>query len=199
MHICSIKRKNKTWHVPPPPQARWGEVRLNSQARNPMFVSRFYPNSSTFFGNGKNQIFSYHLFKYCWIYINCSYCDIVNALQYIPEVNTIRSSHTVHSECMPRVDRVLSFFSSRWNWDSPASHRRWVCPPPLAGGGGVHTRWRERGWGVPIPTREYTPWYSMYIVHVFFVVHHASLVLYNFLVSSHYCMQKFRTFEEKMI
>ncbi len=31
------------------------------------------------------------------------------------------------------------------------------------GGGRVHTRLRVRGWGVPIPTRGQTLWYSWYI------------------------------------
>ncbi len=65
-----------------------------------------------------------------------------------------------------RVDRVLSFFSSRRNWDyttpSPAGDRS----PPLVGGGGyTHAcGWGVTGWGggVPIP-RGPTLWYSRYI------------------------------------
>ncbi len=54
---------------------------------------------------------------------------------------------------MHRVDRVLSFLSSRRNnRDSP---------PPFLGGG--HTHLGERGWGVPIPTRRQRLWYSRYI------------------------------------
>ncbi len=69
-----------------------------------------------------------------------------------------------------RVYRVLGFFSSRPNWDSPThSPPAWrVCPPlrvraphPFGSGGGGHTGWRESG-GVPIPTREQTLWYSRY-------------------------------------
>jgi hypothetical protein len=41
-----------------------------------------------------------------------------------------------------RLDRVLGFFSSRPNCGSPS--------PSLAGGGGGHSRLREREWGVPI-------------------------------------------------
>ncbi len=55
-----------------------------------------------------------------------------------------------------RVGRVLGFFSSRPNWDSPTpSPTGEGVPPFLVGGGGViHTRLREWGWGeVPIPTR----------------------------------------------
>ncbi len=52
-----------------------------------------------------------------------------------------------------RVDRVLSFFSSRPNWDSPTpSHAGEGGPPHFGsggGGGGGHTRLRERGWGSP--------------------------------------------------
>jgi hypothetical protein len=64
--------------------------------------------------------------------------------------------------------RVLSFsfFSSRRNSDSPPTPhpqaRVWT-PPPLFGWGGGHTRLRERGWGVPIPTRGHTLWYSVFI------------------------------------
>jgi hypothetical protein len=48
-----------------------------------------------------------------------------------------------------RVGRVLSFFSSRRNWDSPTplSRQASVPPHPMVRGGGGHTR--ERGWGSP--------------------------------------------------
>jgi hypothetical protein len=46
-----------------------------------------------------------------------------------------------------RVDRVISFFSSRQIWDSPHPSPAGECAPhPLVRGGG-HTRLRERGWG----------------------------------------------------
>jgi hypothetical protein len=51
-----------------------------------------------------------------------------------------------------RVGRVLSFFSTRWNWDSPTPLAAGECAPPpptLWSGGGGHTRLRERGWGSP--------------------------------------------------
>jgi hypothetical protein len=63
-----------------------------------------------------------------------------------------------------RVGRVLSFFSSRRNWDSPNPSPEGECAPlpPVLGGG--HTRQGERGYGrVPIPTRGQTLWYSLYI------------------------------------
>jgi hypothetical protein len=44
-----------------------------------------------------------------------------------------------------RVGRVLSFFSSRRNWDSPNHSSAGECAPPRFWGEG-HTRWRERGW-----------------------------------------------------
>ncbi len=61
-----------------------------------------------------------------------------------------------------RVGRVLSFFSSRRNWDSPNPSPAGECAlPPGSGGGG--TLAGERGVGrVPIPTRRHTLWYSLY-------------------------------------
>ncbi len=49
-----------------------------------------------------------------------------------------------------RVDRVLCFLSSRWNWDSPLHPltRRRTCPPPFGSGGRGTLAW-ERGWGSP--------------------------------------------------
>jgi hypothetical protein len=68
-----------------------------------------------------------------------------------------------------RVDRVLGFFSSRWNWDSHTRSPEGECaPPPLVPGGGGHTRLRERGGEGPnSDTGTYpTLWYSMYICTV---------------------------------
>jgi hypothetical protein len=63
---------------------------------------------------------------------------------------------------MLRIDRVLSFFSSRPNWDSPSpSHAGECCIPPSLVPGG-HTWYRERGWGVPVRTRRHTLCYSRY-------------------------------------
>ncbi len=53
----------------------------------------------------------------------------------------------ISKECLwRRLDRVLSFFSSRWNWDplAPSPLGEWA----LLGGG--HTRLRVREWGIPI-------------------------------------------------
>jgi hypothetical protein len=45
-----------------------------------------------------------------------------------------------------RVGRVLRFFSSRRDWDSPNPSPAGECaPPPLVRGEG-HTRLQERGW-----------------------------------------------------
>jgi hypothetical protein len=64
-----------------------------------------------------------------------------------------------------RGDRVLSFFSIRWNWDSPTPSPGGECVLPSFGsGGGGCTRWREvkGGGGFPIPTRGHT-WYFRYV------------------------------------
>ncbi len=44
-----------------------------------------------------------------------------------------------------RVGRVLGFFSSRRNWDSPTPHPQASVPPTLWFRGEGHTRWWERG------------------------------------------------------
>ncbi len=49
---------------------------------------------------------------------------------------------------------MLSFFSSRRNWDSSS-------PPPFWGEG--HTRWRERGWESPMFQRGYIHCGTLYI------------------------------------
>jgi hypothetical protein len=68
----------------------------------------------------------------------------------------ILAKYSVHQD--HRVGRVLSFFSCRWNWDSPNPSTARVCPPPPWYRGEVHTRWRERGW-----ERGHTLWYSFYV------------------------------------
>jgi hypothetical protein len=66
-----------------------------------------------------------------------------------------------------RVGRVLSFFSSCRNWDSPTPYPQASVPTPPFGWGageGGGTLAYERGvGGIPIPTREHTQWYSVYI------------------------------------
>jgi hypothetical protein len=72
-----------------------------------------------------------------------------------------------------RVDRVLGFISSCPNWDSPNPvTRKRVCSPLLwlgGGGGAQHTRLRERGWGVAIPTKGQTLWCSRYICTLWYI------------------------------
>ncbi len=61
-----------------------------------------------------------------------------------------------------RVGRVLSFLSSRRNWDFPNSSPAGECAPPRFWG--RVTLAGERGVGrVPIPARGHTLWYSLYI------------------------------------
>ncbi len=59
-----------------------------------------------------------------------------------------------------RVDKSVKLFL-QWlelGLPHPLTRRR-VCPPLLFQGEG-HTSLREKGWGVPIPTRGHTQWYS---------------------------------------
>ncbi len=66
--------------------------------------------------------------------------------------------------CPHSLDRVLSFFSRRRIGTPPPPHQQAsVPPPPLMIQRGVHTRSRERGGAVRIPTRGQTMWYSRYI------------------------------------
>ncbi len=63
-----------------------------------------------------------------------------------------------------RVGRVLSFFSSRRNWDSPPPLAAGECAPPTLWSGGEGTlACGLRGGGVPIPTRGHTLWCSINI------------------------------------
>ncbi len=72
-----------------------------------------------------------------------------------------------HYTVKHRVGRVLSFFSSSRNWDSPnPSPAGKGAPPPRSVGRGTFAG--ERGVGrVPIPTRGHTLWYSLYIRTLF--------------------------------
>ncbi len=81
---------------------------------------------------------------------------MLSEIQYYQQA-AVSKTYTVNH----RVDRVLSFLSSRPNWEYPTPSQAGECvPPPPFGSGGKHTRLRERGWGVPIPTRGQTLWYS---------------------------------------
>jgi hypothetical protein len=64
---------------------------------------------------------------------------------------------------MHRVGRVLSFFSSRRNWDSPTPSAAGECAPPLWSGGRGTFAGEWGGGRVPILTRGHTLWYSIYI------------------------------------
>ncbi len=60
-----------------------------------------------------------------------------------------------------RGERVLCFFSSRRNWDSPTLSHAGEYVPPFGSGGGEGTLARGRGsWRGPIPTMGQTLWYS---------------------------------------
>jgi len=59
-----------------------------------------------------------------------------------------KSELTVPYGMQHRVGRVLSFFSSRRNWDFPNPAPTGECEPPWFWGE-EHTRWRQRGWESP--------------------------------------------------
>jgi hypothetical protein len=72
----------------------------------------------------------------------------------------------LHYCTQSRKKRVLSFFSSRLNWDSSTPSPAGGCAsasPPLIKGEG-HTRLWERRWEVPIPTRGQILLYFRYIL-----------------------------------
>ncbi len=46
---------------------------------------------------------------------------------YVPDSWALRAQPEIHGQ---NVDRVLSFFSSRPNWDSPTPSPGGECPPP---------------------------------------------------------------------
>jgi hypothetical protein len=62
-----------------------------------------------------------------------------------------------------RVGRVLSFFSSRRNWDSPNSSPAGEGAPHRFWGDG-QTRWREKGWESPNSDEGHKLWYSLLYV-----------------------------------
>jgi hypothetical protein len=60
-----------------------------------------------------------------------------------------RTSSKPDTHCLHRVDKVLSFFSSRPNWEPPPPLKHTqahVPPPPFWFRGEGHIRLRERGW-----------------------------------------------------
>jgi hypothetical protein len=92
----------------------------------------------------------------------------INNLLAYEYTYTVRSLFSVHisptKTSNHRVGRVLSFFFSRRNWDSPTLSPAGECAPPPPGSGGRGTLAGERGVGrVPIPTRGHTLWHSLSI------------------------------------
>ncbi len=79
---------------------------------------------------------------------------------YVPDSWVLRAQLENHRQ---NVDRVLGFFSSSPNWDSPSPAGE--CVLPSFGLGGDTNSLREMGWGggVPIQTRGQTLWYSRYL------------------------------------
>jgi hypothetical protein len=73
-------------------------------------------------------------------HVHCAVCIYGSGLAQ-PWVPGIQKTH--------RVGRVLSFFSSRRNWDSPTPQPQAILPPTLWYRGQGDTRWRERGWESP--------------------------------------------------
>ncbi len=63
----------------------------------------------------------------------------------IPAHTVQRCTYRIQNFHAHRVDRVISFFSSRRNWDSPTpSHAGECVPPPLVQGEGTHSLAGER-------------------------------------------------------
>ncbi len=71
-----------------------------------------------------------------------------------------------------RVGRVLSFFSSRRNWDFPNPSPAGECAPPPRFWGEGHTRWRERGWESPNSDE------GMYTVVLFIFMYFVRLTIF---------------------
>ncbi len=74
--------------------------------------------------------------------------------------------------CYPN-GRVLSFFCSRRNWDSPNPSPAGECAScSLWFRGDGNTLAGERGGGrVPIPTRGHALWYSIFILYMYTLCH----------------------------
>ncbi len=69
-------------------------------------------------------------------------------IQYSPAIGILKYAHSLTADgTIHSVGRVLSFFSSRRNWDSPNPSPAGDCahppPPRLVPGGGVHSLARE--------------------------------------------------------
>jgi hypothetical protein len=89
-----------------------------------------------------------------------------------------------HKSLCHRVDRVLSFVSSRWNWDShPLTCRRVCIPPPLVPGGGGQSMGEEGMGGPNSDAGTYTLWYSMYLCTSWFTL--VAFCLYLIVTSTH--------------
>ncbi len=76
-----------------------------------------------------------------------------------------------------RVGRVLNFFSSRRNWDSPNPSPGGECAHPRFWGEG-HTRWRERGW--ESPNSDEGAYTVVFFLYSYFVIVHTIRDLPNF-------------------
>jgi hypothetical protein len=97
-----------------------------------------------------------------FVYSTDTQCMLINCKYNIFLWNKFVSFSWDH-----RVGRVLSFFSSRRNWDSPNPSPAGEYAPPPFGTGGRGTLAGERGGGrVPIATRGHTLWYSLYTYFV---------------------------------
>ncbi len=108
-------------------------------------------------------------------------CERYNQLYMLQKVKIIYCRQGLYTATRPeffgtmdiaprhRVGRVLSFFFSRRNWDSPNPSSAGECAPP-PGYGGRGTLTGERGVGrVPIPTRgTYT---VVLFIYTYFVPH----------------------------
>ncbi len=70
----------------------------------------------------------------------------------------------LYSEAQSRQRAKFFLQPSELELPQPLTRRRVWSPLWFRGEG--HTRWRERCWGVPIPTRGHTLWYSLYSVNV---------------------------------
>ncbi len=105
-----------------------------------------------------------------WLLISCMLymvrscvavsCSVEYEMRMLPLFKTLeRFAH--------RVGGVISFFSSRRNWDSPTPHPQARVPPPPRFWGEGHTRWQERGWESPmIPTRGHTLCMVLFILYI---------------------------------